>query len=199
MEGKVSQLAEKLLKEGVEQGEKKKEEIISQAKKQADEIIESANKQAEKIISEANKKAEDAKKNADSEIKLSGQQALSALKLKITDLVSAKAIDGAVSDTLSKNIPDYIKAVLSNWKGNDSSVEILLSQEQKNALAKDAEAAVKGIMKGGVTISASKNIKSGFQVGQADGSYKVSFTDGDFAEYFKEYLRPKVKSILFGE
>jgi V/A-type H+-transporting ATPase subunit E len=111
----------------------------------------------------------------------------------------AKAIDAAVSDTLAKNIPDYIKAVLSNYKGSDSSVEILLSPEQKNSLAKDAEAAVKGIMKNGVTISASKNVKNGFQIGQADGSYKISFTDSDFAEYFKEYLRPKVKSILFGE
>jgi V/A-type H+-transporting ATPase subunit E len=199
MEGKVSQLAEKLLKEGVEQGEKKKEEIVAEANRKAEEIIAKAKKEAEAIVSQANQKAEDAKKNADSEIKLSGQQALSTLKLKITDLVSAKAIDGAVSDTLAKNIPDYIKSVLSNWKGSDSSVEVLLSQEQKNALAKDVEAAVKGIMKGGITISTSKNVKSGFQIGQADGSYKVSFTDSDFAEYFKEYLRPKVKSILFGE
>ena len=199
MEGKVSQLAEKLLREGVEQGEKKRDEIISEAKKQAEEIIESAKKQAEKIISEANQKSEDAKKNADSEIKLSGQQALSALKLKITDMVSAKAIDGAVSNTLSKNIPDYIRTVLSNWKGNDASIEILLSQEQKNSLEKDISSAIKEIIKDGVTISASKNIKSGFQIGESNGSYKISFTDSDFAEYFKEYLRPKVKSILFGE
>jgi V/A-type H+-transporting ATPase subunit E len=199
MEGKVSQLAEKLLKEGVEQGEKKRDEIISEAKKHAEDIIESAKKQAEKIISEANEKAQDAKKNADSEIKLSGQQALSALKLKIADLILAKAIDASVSDTLTKNIPDYVKAVLSNWKGSDSSVEVLLSQEQKTALEKDVATAVKGIMKEGVTVSASKNVKSGFQIGESSGSYKVSFTDSDFAEYFKEYLRPKVKSILFGE
>jgi V/A-type H+-transporting ATPase subunit E len=199
MEGKVSQLAERLLKEGVEQGEKKKEEIIAQAKAQADEIIATAKKQSEKIISEANQKAEDAKKNADSEIKLSGQQALSALKSKITDVVSAKALDGAINDSLVKNIPDYVKAVLSNWKGSDSSIEVLLSPEQKDKLEKDIAAAIKGIMKAGVTISASKSVKNGFQIGESNGTFKVSFTDGDFAEYFKEYLRPKIKSILFGE
>ena len=199
MEGKVSQLAERLLKEGVEQGEKRKEEIITKAKAQAGEIIAEAKKQAEKIISEATQKAEDAKKSADSEIKLSGQQALSALKSKITDIVSTKALDGAVSDSLVKNIPEYIKAVLSNWKGGDSSVEILLSPDQKDKLEKDIAAAIKGIMKAGVTVCASKNVKSGFQIGEANGTFKVSFTDGDFAEYFKEYLRPKVKSILFEE
>jgi len=199
VEGKVSQLAEKLLKEGVEQGEKKKVEIIAAAQAQADEIIASAKKQAEKIVSEANSAAETAKKNADNEIKLSAQQALSALKQKITDVVSAKSIDSAVSDTLAKNIPEYIKAVLSNWKGDNSSIEILLSQAQKDALAKDVEAAVKSVLKEKVAISASKNVKNGFQIGEANGAFKVSFTDNDFAEYFKEYLRPRVKSILFGE
>jgi V/A-type H+-transporting ATPase subunit E len=75
----------------------------------------------------------------------------------------------------------------------------LLSQTQKDALSKDIEAAVKSVLKGKITIAASKSIKNGFQIGEADGSFKVSFTDSDFAEYFKEYLRPKVKSILFGE
>jgi V/A-type H+-transporting ATPase subunit E len=199
VEGKVSLLAEKLLKEGVEQGEKKKEEIIAAADAQAQDLIASAKKQAEKIISDANQVAETAKKNAENEIKLSAQQAVSSLKLKITDMVSAKAIDSAVSDTLAKNIPDYIKAVLANWKGDNSSMEVLLSSAQKDALTKDVEAAVKSVLKGKITVAASKNIKNGFQIGETDGSFKVSFTDSDFAEYFKEYLRPRVKSILFGE
>ena len=199
MEGKVSQLAERLLKEGVEQGEKEKGEIVAKAQSQAEEIVSSAKKQAEKIIAEANEKAQAAKKSADSEIKLSGQQALGALKSKITDMVLLKAIDGAVSDTLSRNIPEYVKAVLANWKGGDASIEVLLSSEQKTKLEKDIEAAVKGVVKNGISVSASKSVKSGFQIGESGGAFKVSFTDEDFAEYFKEYLRPKVKSILFGE
>ncbi len=199
MEGKVSQLAEKLLKEGVEQGEKKKDEIITAANVKAEEIIRTAKKQAEEILSAANQTAENTKKNAENEIKLSGQQALSSLKLKITDVILAKAVDTAVSDSLAKNIPDYIKAVLSNWKGDNSSVEILLSAAQIDALTKDVEAAVKSVLKGNVEISASKSVKNGFQIGEANGGYKVSFTDSDFAEYFKEFLRPRVKTILFGE
>jgi len=199
MEGKVSQLAERLLKEGVEQGEKRKEEIIVQAEEQAQGIILAAQQQAEKIISEANQKAEDAKRSADSEIKLSGQQALSALKGRIADMVLAKTIDGAVSDALAKNTPEYIKALLSNWKGSETAVEVLLPEDQKAKLEKDVETAVKSVVKAGISISASKNVKTGFQIGEANGTYKVSFTDSDFAEYFKEYLRPKVKTILFGE
>lgn len=199
MEGKVFQLTEKLLKEGVEQGEKRKDEIIAAANKQAEEIIEAAKKQAENIVNDADKAAENAKKNAENEIKLSGQQALNALKLQITDMVSAKAVDSAVSDSLAKNIPEYIKAVLSNWKGDNSSVDVLLSPAQVDALKRDIETAVKNVVKGGINIAASKSIKNGFLIGETNGSFKVSFTDSDFAEYFKEFLRPKVKSILFGE
>lgn len=199
MEGKVSQLAEKLLKEGVEQGEKKKEEIVTAANAQAQEIIQTAKKQAEDIVSAANQTAENTKKNAENEIKLSGQQALSSLKLKIADVVLAKAVDSAVSDTLAKNMPDYIKAVLSNWKGDNSSIEVLLSEAQIASLSKDVETAVKSVLSGNVEIAASKSMKNGFQIGEENGGYKVSFTDSDFAEYFKEFLRPRVKTILFGE
>ncbi len=199
MEGKVSELAEKLLKEGVEQGEEKKKEIIDAAKKEAQEIIDAAKKQAQEITAQADTAAQTAKKNAENEIKLSGEQAVSALKLKITDMILAKVIDTAVSESLTKNIPEYIKTILSNWKGGSSSVEVLLSPAQIDSLTKDIEASVKGTLKGGIQISASKSVKNGFQISQSDGSFKLSFTDNDFAEYFKEYLRPKVKTILFGE
>jgi V/A-type H+-transporting ATPase subunit E len=40
-------------------------------------------------------------------------------------------------------------------------------------------------------------MKSGFKVGPADGSYVISFTDEDFNNFFKAYLRPKSTELLF--
>jgi len=37
----------------------------------------------------------------------------------------------------------------------------------------------------------------GFQIGPKDGSYKVSFTDEDFKNFFKDYLRPGLIELLF--
>ncbi|NLO11970.1 MAG: V-type ATP synthase subunit E, partial [Candidatus Cloacimonetes bacterium] len=40
-------------------------------------------------------------------------------------------------------------------------------------------------------------VKNGFNLVPADGGYKLSFTDEDFANLFKGYLRPRTSQILF--
>jgi V/A-type H+-transporting ATPase subunit E len=49
----------------------------------------------------------------------------------------------------------------------------------------------------GVTVNFDSTLKNGFQLGPKDGSYKVSFTEEDFINFFKHYLRPKLVEILF--
>jgi V/A-type H+-transporting ATPase subunit E len=49
----------------------------------------------------------------------------------------------------------------------------------------------------GLELSFSDGVRSGFKIGPADGSYIISFSDTDFTNFFKDYLRPKTKEILF--
>jgi len=42
-------------------------------------------------------------------------------------------------------------------------------------------------------------MKSGFKIGPADESYLISFTDEDFTNFLKGYLRPKTSQLLFEE
>ena len=51
----------------------------------------------------------------------------------------------------------------------------------------------------GLEIKFDQSVNSGFQVSPKDGSYKVSFTEDDFTNFFKQYLRPKLAEILFSE
>jgi V/A-type H+/Na+-transporting ATPase subunit E len=48
-------------------------------------------------------------------------------------------------------------------------------------------------------VNYTENLKSGFSIGPADGSYKINFTEDDFASFFKHYLRPRAIKILYGE
>ena len=50
-----------------------------------------------------------------------------------------------------------------------------------------------------VEFSFSQEVKSGFKIGPADGSYLISFTDEDFMNFLKAYLRPKTNQLLFSE
>ncbi len=201
MESKVSQLAEKLLKEGVEQGETEKKKIIDAARGEAKKIIAEAEGKAAALIKEAEEKSVELKKNGEAELKLSGEQAVSALKQKITDLIITDAVEKSAAESLAdpKVMTEYIKTAIQNWKGEAASVELLLPEAARADMEKSLAAAVQGTLAGEVSVSFSKAVKGGFQIAPKGSSYKITLSDEDFSGFFKEYLRPRVRSILFGE
>ena len=201
MEGKVSQLAETLLKEGVEQGEAEKKKIIDAAKAEAQSIIADAKKEAASIVENGKKEAADLKKSVESELKLSGDQAISALKQQIVNLIITDTVDVPSAEALSdpKVMAEYITTALKNWNGDATSVELLLPADKKESLEASLTKAVKGVLKGGVTLTFSKSVKGGFQIAPEGSTYKITLTEEDFSNFFKEYLRPRVRNILFGE
>jgi V/A-type H+-transporting ATPase subunit E len=144
------------------------------------------------------------KTKAESEIKLSGTQAVSAIKNKIVTLVTAKVIDDAATKALSDAgaLKEFISAVVSNWKasaGEAPNLEVLLPAAKQEEFEKAGLAGASSTLSAGLTVTFSKDVKAGFKIGPADGSFKVSLTDADFQEFFKEYLRPKTRAYLFGE
>jgi V/A-type H+-transporting ATPase subunit E len=201
MESKISQLTEKLLNEGVEKGNEEKAKIIAAAESKATSIVENAKKEASKLLATAKEQAADQLKTGNSELKLAGEQAISVLKQKITDLLVLKSVDESAAASLAdpKVMTEYIKTALTNWKGDATSVELLLPEAQRANLEGSLEKAVKGTLKGDVTISFGKAVKGGFQIAPVGESYKITLSDEDFSGFFKEYLRPRVRSILFGE
>jgi hypothetical protein len=50
-----------------------------------------------------------------------------------------------------------------------------------------------------IVVKTDEKMKSGFKVAPKDGGYYISFTDEDFDALFREYLRPKVAELLYGD
>ncbi|KMQ51740.1 V-type ATP synthase subunit E [Chitinispirillum alkaliphilum] len=204
MEQKIQELTEKIYQEGVEQGKHKAEQIIKESEEKASDIISEAKKEAERIIENSRKKAEELRRNTESELKLSGSQAVASIKNSIVNLVSAKVLDNATTQTLSDPavVKEYIAQVIGNWKvsqGEVPNLEVLLPEQKQKELQESFKKGASDLLSTGLEVKFSKNIKSGFRIGPADGSFKISLTDEDFKEFFKEYLRPKTRSFLFGE
>ncbi len=201
MEQKLAELTKKIYQEGVEKGEQEKQSIVDAANKEAADIKAAAEKEAASIIAKAEEKAADLKRNTESELKLSSKQALNTLKQQITDLVSSKSLDKDISDAMSiKDILEKcIVEIASNWNDKSASLEVLLSEKNRAELQKSVESKVKKVLDGTITIEASKGITSGFKIGPEGGAYKLSLTDEDFAVFFKEYLRPATRKLLFDE
>jgi V/A-type H+-transporting ATPase subunit E len=204
MNKKIQELTEKILKEGVEKGEKRAQEVITEAESRTQSMISDARAQAEKIVSQARKEAEELQRNVESEIKLSGRQALSAVKQQIMDVITAETVDKKITSALKEVdvLKDLVKTVVQNWKADSAeapALEILLPLEKQKELENYFKSQAGKAMSKSLKVSFSKNIRGGFQIGPQDNSFRISLTDEDFTEFFRQYLRPKTRKFLFSD
>jgi V/A-type H+-transporting ATPase subunit E len=199
MQSKLQELTEKIYQEGLEKGNEEAKSIVDAAKNEASDIVNEAKKQAEKIIAAANKTAEETKKNTESEIKLSSKQAVNALKQEITDAINNQVIENATGKAFDAEFTKRIvESTLKNWSASQTSdLTVLLPEKDEKDLSAYFNKSVKDLLDKGLEIKFDESINAGFQIAPKDGSYKVSFTEEDFSNFFKQYLRPKLINLLF--
>jgi V/A-type H+-transporting ATPase subunit E len=77
------------------------------------------------------------------------------------------------------------------------SLKALLPEEKRAELDAAMTQAAAELLKAGIEVGYSKDVKSGFKVGEKNGGYYISFTDESFDALFKEYLREKVSNMLY--
>lgn len=200
MQSKLQELTDKIYQEGVEKGNVEAQQIIDNAQAEASAIVDKAKKESDSILAEAKKKSQETKTNTESEIKLSAKQSINALKQQVVDLVNGDITKAAVKQSFDK---DFIKKIidtsLSNWakSGQSMDLNILLPSEDEKAMSDFFKKEAKAYLDKGISLQFDDSIKNGFQLGPKDGSYKVSFTEDDFINFFKQYLRPRLVEILF--
>jgi V/A-type H+-transporting ATPase subunit E len=200
MQSKLQELTEKIYQEGVEKGNVEADQIVEKARNEAASIIENARKEAEIVVEQARKKAAETKLNTESEIKLSARQAINAMKQQIVDLVNGEITKNTVKSAFDKDFTKkIIEITLTNWikSGQSIDLHLLLPKEDEKSLSAFFQKEAKQFIDKGVTIQFDPSLKAGFHLSPKDGSYKVSFTDDDFINFFKQYLRPRLVEILF--
>ncbi len=201
MDNKLKELTDKLYGEGLEKGRAEAERLVAEAEAKAVKIVAEAEEQAAQIVRKAEDKAADIQKNSMTEIALAGKQAVSKIKNEIADLVIAKSTDAALKGTALD--ADFIKSMLlevaKNWNGASSKTELkaLLPESAEKEFAARFGASAGELLAAGIEVGYSRNVRSGFKIGEKDGGYYISFTDESFAALMHEYLREKVSRMLF--
>ncbi len=202
MENKLQELTQKLYNEGVEKANTEAEKILAEAKSEAEKVKQNAEKEAEKIIAAAEQKSAEIKKNVDAELNLATKQTIRAVKQQITDMIVSKVIDEPVKKAFDevKFVKEIIETVVKNWdskKGEAIDLSVLLPAELEKEFSSFFTAKSGKELNANLELSFSDSIKGGFKVGPADGSYKISFSEEDFENFFKSYLRPKTIEMLY--
>jgi len=203
MEEKLQELTQLIYQEGIAKPNAEADLLISDAQEKAKEIISKANAEAESIRNQVAKQTEELKKNVKSELKIASDQILSALKQKITDLVVLDMIKSPVSNITKAE--DFYKEIIlllfKKWDENDNlaNLDLLLPESLKNNLSDFLKNELNNTMAKSMNIAFSNKIPNGFVISSRESGYYLSFTDSDFNELFKNYLKPKTADLIFGE
>jgi V/A-type H+-transporting ATPase subunit E len=202
MESKLQELTERIYNEGVLKAREEADQIVSKAKQDAEKRVKDAQKEANTIIEQAEKRSDEIRKNVQSEVKLAAQQAISAIKQQIVNLITAQIVEPSVQDAFKDTefLKKIILTAVQNWTPNQAEkadLTLFLPKQYEKDLEAFFLAQGVQLVQKGIQIQFDEDMKGGFTIGPKDGSYKVSFTDEDFANLFKLYLRPRTQAILF--
>lgn len=196
MDTKIQELTDKIYKEGVEKGNEEAGRIIAEANIQKNTIISEAEAEAKRIVAAAEKQAAELKKNTEAELRLFATQSVEALKSEVTNLITGDIAGSNVKAALID--PAYMQKVIlelvKSWPANE-----LLSIQTSDAAGLQSyfEANAKDLLGKGYKIEKVNGKKASFSVIPADGSYKITFGEDEFIEFFKEFLRPQLVEMLF--
>ena len=196
MENKIQALTDKIYREGVEKGNVEAKQIVAKAQEEAKQIVENAHKEAEAILAAARKSADEMADNTKSELKLFAAQAVNALKSEVASVVTKKLVTADVKAFASNKdyLQAFIVALATKWSADEP---IVISTADAEGLKQYFAAKAKQLLDGKVEITQVNGMKALFTVAPADGSYKVTFGEEEFMNYFKEFLRPQLVDMLF--
>ena len=201
MQGKLQELTDRLYNEGVGKAKQEADRVLAEAKQKADAIIAGAKSEAEAVKSAAAREIAEQKRNVESEMKMASQQAVSALKDRIIQLVTASIVDGPSAAAMADT--DFIKQLISSLvsgAGSDlGALRLELPAESEGKMQDFLKAGALAKLSAGMDIHFDRNLAGGFRVGPKDKGFVVSFTDEGFAEFFREYLRPRARRFLYGD
>ena len=193
---KIQELTSKLYTEGVEKGREEAERIIAEAKAREEKIVKEAKAKADHLIAAAQKEQAELKKHTEAELKLYASQSAEALKTEIINLLTDKLatmnVKAAMEDKLF--MQKLIGELVTHWSENET---LTVGVEQPDELESYIASNLKQILDKGLKIEAVNGIKTGFTLSPADGSYKMRFGEEEFIDYFKEFLRPQIRQLLF--
>jgi len=193
---KIQELTSKLYSEGIEKGKEEAEKIINEAKALSNQIIEDAKNKAQEIVAAAEKEAKELKSNTEAELKLYASQAIEALKTGIINLVTDKLAKSNVKAAFEDKefMQKVILELVKNWARDE---KLVIGVENAEELKSYIAANAKGLLEKGLKIESVSGIKTGFILAPEDSTYKVKFGEEEFVEYFKEFLRPQIRELLF--
>ncbi len=199
-DNKLDILTKKIYEEGIEKAQNDAKDILEKAKKDAENIIKEAENKAKSIIDNANNDSANLRQKTEAEIGMSVKQAIASLKQQITNLISNKiAVDMTTAAFKDEEfVRELMSKIIEKWSAEGNlDLNVIMNQKEKEEFEKYLIAKHKNIFDKNLTLVANDGQKDGFVIQPKDGSYKITFSEKVFEEFFTAYLKDYSKKLLF--
>ena len=199
-DNKLDILTKKIYEEGIEKAQHDANDILEKAKKDAENIIKEAEAKANSIIAKANNDSANIKQKTEAELGISVKQTVASLKQQLTNLISNKiAVD--MTTTAFKDeefVRELMSKIIEKWNAEgNASLNVMMNDKEKEEFEKYLLAKHKDLLNNNLTLVVNANQKEGFVVQPKDGSYKITFSEKVFEEFFNAYIKEYSKKLLF--
>ena len=190
-------LINRIKAEGIDEAARKSDEIIFKAKADAALIIADAKSEAEGIVLRAETGLKDREEKGRVALDLAVRDAVIRVRraaegmlVSIAKRECKKALSGdGLERAIFKFIDDYSR-------DNSASLEILLNEEDRQALSESFLKKLKDELKGGVEIVTHQGIKGGFRIGTAGDEMHYDISDEAISELLISCLTPELAAVL---
>ncbi len=203
MSDKLQELTDRLYRDGVEKARNEAETILADAGKNKDEIIRKAEIDAAAILEKGRKDADALRSRTESELAMAARQAEGALKQRIVNILSDTILTEGVQNALNDEtlLNDLIVSTTGAWAddGEIPEISLILNDDKSDKFITGLKSLLNKQLDNGLSIEFSKRMKSGFRIESKDGSYAMSFTEKDYEEYFRSFIKEKSRAALFGD
>ena len=197
MDIQLSDLIEKIKKDGIESAQAESAKLKSEAEAEAKKIISDAKREADAIVAKAGEDAKRSEASGVAALEQASRNLILAFKGEIQGFLDKLVADSVASsysaDVIKNILPDLIK----NWAVKDTdSLSVLLSEGDLAQLDSAFKAQLVSALKGGVELKPQKAGGGGFRIVEKDGSAFYDFSAQSVANIISAYVNPKLAEIL---
>jgi V/A-type H+-transporting ATPase subunit E len=199
-DNKLELLTKKIYEEGIEKAQNDAQSILDKAHADAENIVKEAENKAKAIIEKAQNESAILRQKTETELSMSAKQAVTALKQQVTNLISNKiAVDMTTAAFKDEDfVRELMAKIIEKWNSEGNiDFNVIMNDKERESFEKYLLTKHKNLLDNNLTIITNSSQKEGFVIQPKDGSYKFTFSEKVFEEFFNAYLKEYSKKLLF--
>ena len=198
MADELQSLIDRIQREGIAKAEQEAATLVASAKEKAADIVKTAEAQAQQLLQKAEREAEVFTARSAVTLTHAARDVLIDIGRSLASLfdsVIRRQVDAAMTpETLGEMLARMAEAYAAHGL-KENRLAVLLSPDDRKALARLIDTGAAAALKDGVTLRADDGIAGGFRLSLRDGQVEHDFTAASVADAIGALVKPELAEL----